>query len=75
LRSVQGHTNNDGSEVYNLQLSQRRSESELNYLVLFGVEPARLQAQGYGESMPVAANDTEENKAKIRWVELQQLGL
>lgn len=40
------------------------------YLVLFGIDPSRLQAKGYGESMPVAPNDTEENKAKNRRVEL-----
>jgi outer membrane protein OmpA-like peptidoglycan-associated protein len=70
---IQGHTDSDGSEAYNLQLSQQRSESVLNYLVLFGVEPVRLQAKGYGESMPVAPNDTDENKAKNRRVELQRL--
>jgi len=70
---IQGHTDSDGSEAYNLQLSQQRSESVLNYLVLFGVEPARLQAKGYGESMPVAPNDTDGNKAKNRRVELQRL--
>jgi len=70
---IQGHTDSDGSEAYNLQLSQQRSESVLNYLVLFGVEPARLQAKGYGESIPVAPNDTDENKAKNRRVELQRL--
>ena len=70
---IQGHTDSDGSEAYNLQLSQHRSESVLNYLVLFGVEPTRLQAKGYGESIPVAPNDTDENKAKNRRVELQRL--
>lgn len=70
---IQGHTDSDGSEAYNLQLSQRRSESVLNYLVLFGVDPSRLQAKGYGESMPVAPNDTAENKAKNRRVELLRL--
>lgn len=67
---IQGHTDSDGSETYNLELSQRRSESVLNYLVLFGIDPSRLIAKGYGESMPVAPNDTDENKAKNRRVEL-----
>ncbi len=70
---IQGHTDSDGSEAYNLQLSQRRAESVLNYLVLFGVAPARLEAKGYGASMPVAPNDTAENKAKNRRVELVRL--
>ncbi len=70
---IQGHTDSDGSADYNLQLSQRRSESVLNYLVLFGVAPSRLKATGYGESMPVAPNDTDENKAKNRRVELARI--
>ena len=72
---IQGHTDSDGSEAYNLELSQRRSESVLEYLVLFGVDPSRLRAKGYGESMPVAPNDTDENKAKNRRVELVRLDL
>jgi len=70
---IQGHTDSDGSEAYNLELSQRRSESVLEYLVLFGIDPSRLRARGYGESMPVAPNDTDENKAKNRRVELVRL--
>lgn len=70
---IQGHTDTDGSEAYNLQLSQQRSESVLSYLVLFGLEPSRLQAKGYGQSIPIAPNDTEENKARNRRVELQQI--
>ncbi len=67
---IQGHTDSDGSEEYNLELSQRRAESVLNYLVLFGIEPSRLQAKGYGESLPVVPNDSDENKAKNRRVVL-----
>ncbi len=70
---IQGHTDSDGSEAHNLELSQRRSESVLEYLVLFGIDRSRLQAKGYGESMPVAPNDTDENKAKNRRVELMRL--
>jgi flagellar motor protein MotB len=70
---IQGHTDSDGSAAYNLELSQRRSESVLTYLVLFGVDHSRLQAKGHGESKPVAPNDTDENKAKNRRVELVRL--
>lgn len=70
---IQGHTDSDGSETYNLELSQRRSESVLEYLIIFGIDPSRLRARGYGESMPVAPNDTDENKAKNRRVELVRL--
>lgn len=70
---IQGHTDSDGSADYNLQLSQRRAESVRQYLTLFGVDSGRLQAKGYGESMPVAPNDSDENKAKNRRVELVKL--
>jgi flagellar motor protein MotB len=70
---IQGHTDGDGSAAYNLELSQQRSDSVLNYLVLFGIAPLRLQAKGYGMSVPVAPNDTPENKAKNRRVELARL--
>jgi OmpA-OmpF porin, OOP family len=67
---IQGHTDSDGSAAYNQQLSQRRAESVRQYLLLFGIDPARLQAKGYGQTMPVAPNDSDENKAKNRRVEL-----
>jgi outer membrane protein OmpA-like peptidoglycan-associated protein len=70
---IQGHTDGDGSEEYNLELSRQRAESVLKYLVLFGIEPTRLQAKGYGESIPVAPNDTDENKAKNRRVILARM--
>ena len=67
---IQGHTDSDGSAEYNLQLSQQRAESVRQYLLLFGIETSRLQAKGYGETMPLAPNDTDDNKAKNRRVEL-----
>jgi OmpA-OmpF porin, OOP family len=67
---IQGHTDSDGNAGYNQQLSQRRAESVRQYLLLFGIEPARLQAKGLGETIPVAPNDSDENKAKNRRVEL-----
>ncbi len=70
---VQGHTDSDGSADHNLHLSDRRAESVLKYLTLFGIDPARLESKGYGEIMPVAPNDTAENKAKNRRVELVRL--
>ncbi len=70
---IQGHTDSDGSADYNLQLSERRAESVRQYLILFGVDSGRLRAKGYGETMPVAPNDSDENKAKNRRVELVRL--
>jgi OmpA-OmpF porin, OOP family len=70
---IQGHTDSDGSASYNLQLSERRAQSVLKYLILFGIDSARLKSKGYGETLPVAPNDTAENKAKNRRVELVRL--
>jgi len=67
---IQGHTDSDGSADYNLQLSQRRAESVRQYLMLFGIDRSRLQSKGYGASMPVVPNNSEENKARNRRVEL-----
>jgi len=67
---VQGHTDSQGDDAYNLDLSQRRAEAVLNYLLLFGVDRSRLAPKGYGETVPVASNDTEDGRAKNRRVEL-----
>ena len=66
---VAGHTDSQGSDAYNLKLSQRRAESVVNYLIQGGVEPQRLMAQGYGESTPIDTNETTEGKARNRRVE------
>jgi outer membrane protein OmpA-like peptidoglycan-associated protein len=70
---IQGHTDGDGSDECNQKLSQRRAESVLKYLILFGIEPSRLQAKGYGETLSAAPNDTAENKAKNRRVVLARI--
>lgn len=67
---VQGHTDSQGSDEYNLDLSQRRAETVVAYLNLFGIAGDRLSAKGYGESSPVDTNETEEGRAKNRRVEL-----
>lgn len=50
------HTDSVASEAYNIELSQRRAESTVNYLIRKGIDPARLVAKGYGESKPIARN-------------------
>ncbi len=66
---IQGHTDDRGSAKYNLKLSQKRAEAVKKVLVeKFGISPDRIIAKGYGESMPVAPNDTEEGRAKNRRV-------
>ena len=67
---VQGHTDDQGSDDYNMALSQQRSEAVVRYLELFGIESSRLTPKGYGESKPVETNATEEGRAQNRRVEL-----
>lgn len=66
---VQGHTDSDGSERYNLDLSQRRAAAVRRHLVGLGTAPERLTARGYGESMPIDTNKTRDGKANNRRVE------
>ena len=70
---VQGHTDDQGADDYNMDLSQRRAETVVSYLGLFGIDAARLTPKGYGESAPVAPNTTEEGRAQNRRVELVKL--
>lgn len=67
---VAGHTDSVGSEDYNQGLSERRANAVRDYLVSKGVSASRLSARGYGESRPVASNDTEEGRAENRRTEL-----
>ena len=67
---VYGHTDSQGSDAYNLTLSQRRASSVSQYLASQGVDPRRLNTQGFGESRPVASNDTEAGRAANRRVEV-----
>ncbi|MFO0688804.1 MAG: OmpA family protein [Myxococcota bacterium] len=69
--SIDGHTDSDGSDAYNQSLSERRAASVLEYFVTEGgLERSRFVSKGYGESRPAVANDTRENKAINRRVEL-----
>lgn len=71
---VAGHTDHNNSDAFNLRLSERRAQAVRDYLVSEGVSPAQLIAKGYGESQPVADNDTDAGQAKNRRVELRVLG-
>jgi outer membrane protein OmpA-like peptidoglycan-associated protein len=66
---VEGHTDGDGGETYNFDLSQSRAESVVDYLVQRGVDRTRLDPAGFGKRRPIADNDTEEGKRKNRRVE------
>jgi OmpA-OmpF porin, OOP family len=66
---VRGHASSEGSNKHNLRLSQKRSQSVVDYLSMKGVTN-RLTAHGYGEEMPIADNSTEEGRQQNRRVEL-----
>jgi outer membrane protein OmpA-like peptidoglycan-associated protein len=70
---ISGHTDSDGSDTYNQKLSADRANSVKDYLVQKGVVATRITAVGYGESKPVASNDTPEGKEKNRRVEFKIL--
>ena len=63
---IQSHTDNIGNDADNLWLSDNRSRSVYNYLVDRHIDPARLSYRGFGETDPVAPNDTEDGRAKNR---------
>lgn len=69
---IAGHTDAQGSDEHNLDLSNRRAQSVVAWLVGHGIAADRLQAEGHGESQPVASNDTPEGRALNRRVELRK---
>jgi OOP family OmpA-OmpF porin len=71
---IGGHTDSTGPVEHNLELSEGRAEAVMNQLVKkYGVEKTRLQSEGFGDSKPVASNDTEEGRSKNRRVELSKI--
>lgn len=70
---ISGHTDNKGSDDYNANLSQGRSQSVVDYLISQGIDSFRLTAHGYGESKPIDTNDTDEGRANNRRVEFTVL--
>ena len=70
---VEGHTDNQGSAASNQVLSEKRAQAVIAWLVAHGVDAARLKAQGYGQTKPVADNSSDDGRAKNRRVELAKL--
>ncbi|MDD2780229.1 OmpA family protein [Sulfuricurvum sp.] len=68
---VQGHTDNVGSDASNLTLSQLRAQSVTSYLSSHGVDSNRIKSVGYGETMPIASNDTPSGREANRRVEIK----
>ena len=67
---LQGHTDNRGSEAWNLTLSQQRADAVRNYLVSIGIPDDRLIARGFGMTRPIDTNETEEGRANNRRTEV-----
>jgi OmpA-OmpF porin, OOP family len=67
---VWGHTDAKGAELYNLRLSQKRAAAVMKYLVEQGIAESRLKSAGFGESRPLADNETDEGRERNRRVEL-----
>jgi len=70
---IEGHTDTQGTPAYNVTLSNGRSKSVMLALLKAGIDPARLQARGFGQTRPVADNGTEVGRAKNRRVELVKI--
>ena len=68
--SIEGNTDNTGSEEFNMTLSQQRAENVMNFLVEQGIAETRLTAKGLGMTMPIADNSTKEGRQKNRRVDL-----
>ncbi|MFH0351269.1 MAG: OmpA family protein [Chromatiales bacterium] len=66
---VEGHTDSVGSDAYNLNLSQRRAEAVVDYLISQGIEGTRLEPVGMGEGNPIESNDTDEGRFQNRRVD------
>lgn len=70
---IGGHTDNVGTEPYNLELSSKRAESVYRFLIQNGIEEERLKYKGYGFSLPLQSNDTEDGRASNRRTEFRIL--
>jgi outer membrane protein OmpA-like peptidoglycan-associated protein len=73
LVSIEGHTDSQGDDAFNLDLSQRRADSVVRFLVEQGIEQGRLKAVGHGETRPIANNRTAAGRGKNRRVEFRIL--
>jgi outer membrane protein OmpA-like peptidoglycan-associated protein len=67
---IEGHTDSVGPDNYNLNLSQRRAQAVVDYLVKQGVDAHRLLAKGFGRTKPIASNNTNQGRSMNRRVEM-----
>ena len=71
---IASHTDAEGDAAINMKLSQRRADAVRKYLVQSGVAAEQLEANGYGETQPIADNDTDEGRRANRRVEFRVIG-
>ncbi len=70
---ISGHTDNVGSDSYNIELSLKRAQAVYNHLISTGIDPKRLSTRGYGASRPLADNSTEAGRQQNRRIEFKLL--
>jgi outer membrane protein OmpA-like peptidoglycan-associated protein len=63
---IQGHTDNVGNDQTNMDLSDKRAKSAYLHLIEKGIASSRLLSKGYGETQPIATNQTDESRAQNR---------
>ena len=68
---IEGYASSDGDEDYNIDLSMRRAEAVMEYLIGLGISPVRLELEGYGESDPVGDNSEPKGRAINRRVQFK----
>jgi outer membrane protein OmpA-like peptidoglycan-associated protein len=68
---IAGHTDDTGTDAYNLNLSNNRAKAVYNYLIAGGIDTDKISYRGYGSTLPSASNDTELGRAKNRRIELR----
>ncbi|MFZ4456955.1 MAG: OmpA family protein [Bacteroidales bacterium] len=66
---INGHTDNEGNAIANLDLSKRRANAVMNYLLSKGVKASQMKTDGFGQTKPIATNETSEGRAQNRRVE------
>jgi outer membrane protein OmpA-like peptidoglycan-associated protein/tetratricopeptide (TPR) repeat protein len=72
---ITGHTDNEGTKADNLILSQKRAKAVVTYLIEKGIAAERLSFKGYGDTKPIATNDTEQGKSLNRRTEINVVSL
>ncbi|GAB4339801.1 MAG: hypothetical protein OHK0038_19120 [Flammeovirgaceae bacterium] len=71
---ISGHTDSVASDEYNMRLSDKRAKAVVDFLISKGIPKERMVAKGYGESQPIASNDTEEGRQLNRRTEMRIIG-